>query len=86
MKISQEEEEEGAFDSSLCSRSGLSAGTCCKSLLRADGDKEHLTLELEAETCSDSLGWVGGKIHEHLSSSVGKANETEEEKDKTSAA
>ena len=49
-------------------------------------DKEHSTLKLEAETCSDSLGWMGGKIHEHLSSSVSKADETEEEEDKTSAA
>ena len=47
--------------------------------MRADGDKEHSTLKLEAETCSDSLGWVGGKIHDHLSSSAGKADETEEE-------
>ena len=86
MKISQEEEEEGAFDSSICSRSGLSAGTCCKSLLRADDDKEHSTLKLEIETCSDSLGWVGGKIHDHLSSSAGKADETEEEEDRTSTA
>ena len=86
MKISQEEEEGGTFDSSICLRSGLSAGTCCKSLLRADGDKEHLTLELEAETCSDSLGWVGGKINGHLSSSDGKADETEEEEGRTSVA
>ena len=79
MKISQEEEEEGAFDLSIYSRSDLSAGTCCKSLLRADGDKEHSTLKLEAETCSDSLRWVGGKIHDHLSSSTGRADEIEEE-------
>ena len=51
-----------------------------------DGDKEHLNLELESETCSDRLGWVGGKIHDHLSSSVGKADEMEEEEDRTSAA
>ena len=44
-----------------------------------DGDKEHWTLELDSETCSDSLDWVGGKIHDHLSSSIGKADETEEE-------
>ena len=86
MKISQEEEEEGAFDLSICSRSDLSAGTCCKSLLRADDDKEHSTLKLETETCSDSLGWVGWKIHEHLSSSAGKADEKEEEEGRTSAA
>ena len=49
-------------------------------------DKEHLTLELENETCYDSLGWVGGKIHDHLSSSAGKADETEEEEGRTSAA
>ena len=84
MKISQEEEEEGAFDLSICSCSGLSAGTCCKSLLRADDDKEHSTLELEAVTCSDSLGWVGGKIHDHLSSSARKAEETEEGEGRTS--
>ena len=86
MKISQEEEEEGAFDLSICSRSDLSAGTCCKSLLRADDDKEHLTLEHETAVCSDSLGWVGGKIHDHLSSSAGKADEMEEEEGRTSAA
>ena len=40
---------------------------------------EHLTLELENLTCSDSLGWVGGKIHCHLSSSANKADRTEEE-------
>ena len=44
-----------------------------------DGDKEHLTLELETELCSDSLGWVGGKIHFHLYSSPGKADGMEEE-------
>ena len=43
-------------------------------------------MKLEAETCSDSLGWVGGKIHDHLSSSIGKADETEEEEDRISAA
>ena len=66
--------------------SDLSAGTCCKSLLRVDDDKEHLTLELEAETCSESLGWVGWKIHDHLSSSADKADETEEEEGRTSTA
>ena len=44
-----------------------------------DGDKEHLTLEHETKLCSDRLGWVGGKIHCHLYSSTGKADETEEE-------
>ena len=34
---------------------------------------------LDSETCSDSQGWVGGKIHGHLCSSAGKADETEEE-------
>ena len=51
-----------------------------------DGDKERLTLELETETCSDSLGWVGGKIHDRLGSSASKADETEEEEGRTSAA
>ena len=52
-----------------------------------DGDKEHLTLEYETELCSDSLGWVGGKIHCHLYSSAGKADGTEEEEaTRTSAA
>ena len=51
-----------------------------------DDDKEHSTLELDCETCSDSQGWVGGKIHDHLSSSAGKADETEEEEVRTSAA
>ena len=60
--------------------------TCCKSPLRADDDKEHLTLELESETCSDSLGWVGGKIHSHLCSSAGRADEMEEEEARTSVA
>ena len=44
-----------------------------------DDDKEHSTLELDSETCSDSQGWVSGKIHGHLCSSAGKADETEEE-------
>ena len=44
-----------------------------------DDDKEHSTLELDSETCSDSQGWMSGKIHGHLCSSAGKANETEEE-------
>ena len=51
-----------------------------------DDDKEHLTLELENLTCSDSLCWVGGKIHDQLSSSASKADETEEEEGRTSAA
>ena len=50
-----------------------------------DDDKEHLALKLETETCSDSLGWVGGKIHDHLSSSADKADKTEEEEGRTSA-
>ena len=41
-----------------------------------DDGKEHLTLEFETELCSDSLGWMGGKIHGHLSSSAGRADET----------
>ena len=32
----------------------VTADTCCKSPLRVDGDKEHWTLELDSETCSDS--------------------------------
>ena len=51
-----------------------------------DDDKEHLTSELETETCSNSLGWVGGKIHCHLCSSAGRADETEEEEANTSVA
>ena len=35
--------------------------------------------QLMCEACSDSQGWVGGKIHGHLCSSAGKADETEEE-------
>ena len=66
--------------------SDLSADTCCKSPLRVDDDKENFTLELESETCSDSLGWVGGKIHGHLCSSASNADETEEEAGRTSAA
>ena len=44
-----------------------------------DGDTEHSILELETVLCSDSLGWVGGKIHCHLYSSADKADGTEEE-------
>ena len=44
-----------------------------------DGDKEHWTLELDSETCSDSQSWKSGKIHGHLCSSIGKTDETEEE-------
>ena len=44
-----------------------------------DDDKEHWTLELDFETCSDSQSWMSGKIHGHLCSFAGKANETEEE-------
>ena len=52
-----------------------------------DGDKEHLTLEHETELCSDSLGWVGWKIHCHIYSSADKADGTEEEEaTRTSAA
>ena len=51
-----------------------------------DGDKEHWTWELDSETCSDSQGWLGGKIHGHLCSSAGKADETEEEATRTSIA
>ena len=54
--------------------------------MRAVGDKEHLTLEHETALCSDSLGWVGGKIHDHLSSSPGRTDEIEEEEGRTSAA
>ena len=46
-----------------------------------DDDKEHSTLELDSETCSNSQGWVGGKIHGHLCSFAGKADETEEEEE-----
>ena len=45
-----------------------------------DGDTEHVILEHETKSCSKSLGWVGGKIHCNLCSSVDKADETEEEK------
>ena len=44
-----------------------------------DGDKEHWTLELDSETCFDSQSWKSVKIHDHLCSSTGKADETEEE-------
>ena len=44
-----------------------------------DGDTEHLTLEHETKFCSESLGWVGGKIHCHLCSSADKADGTREE-------
>ena len=44
-----------------------------------DDDEEHSTLELDSETCSDSQSWKSGKIHGHLCSSTGKADETEEE-------
>ena len=48
--------------------------------------EEHLSLELEYETCYVSLGLVGGKIHGHLCSSAGRADETEEEEARTSVA
>ena len=63
--------------------SDLSADTWCKSPLRVDDDKEKFTLEVESETCSDSLGWVGGKIHGHLCSSAGRDDEMEEEEART---
>ena len=47
---------------------------------------EHLILELETKSCSESQGWVGGKIHCHLCSSIDKADGTEEEEATTSAA
>ena len=40
---------------------------------------EHLTLEHETKSCSESLGCMGGKIHCHLCSSADKADGTEEE-------
>ena len=40
---------------------------------------EHMTLEHETKLCSDSLGWVGGKIHCHLYSSTDKVDGMEEE-------
>ena len=40
---------------------------------------KHLALEHETKLCSDSLGWVGGKIHCHLCSFAGKAHEMDEE-------
>ena len=46
-----------------------------------DDDKEHLTLEHETKLCSESLGWVGGKIHCHLCSSTDKADIMEEEEE-----
>ena len=54
--------------------------------LRVDDDKEHSTLELDSKTCSDSQSWMSGKIHAHLCSSAGKADETEEEATRTSVA
>ena len=53
----------------------VTADICCKSPLRVDGDKEHWTLELD----SDSQSWKSWKNHDHLCSSAGKADETEEE-------
>ena len=47
--------------------------------MRAAGDTEHLTLEHETKSCFESLGWVGVKIHCHLCSSAGRADETGEE-------
>ena len=44
-----------------------------------DDDKEHWTLELDSETCSDSQSWKSWKNYGHLCSSAGKADETEEE-------
>ena len=41
-------------------------------------EEDHLSSEPESETCSDSLGWVGGKIHDHLSASAGRDDEMEE--------
>ena len=50
-------------------------------------EEDHLSSEPESETCSDSLGWVGGKIHDHLSSFNGRDDETEEvEEARTSVA
>ena len=40
---------------------------------------EHLILEHETKSCSESLVWVGGKIHCHLYSYAGTADGTEEE-------
>ena len=54
--------------------------------MRVDDDKEHLLLELETKSCSESQGWVGGKIHCHLCSSADKANGMEEEEAHTSVA
>ena len=51
-----------------------------------DDDKEHSTLELDSETCSDSQSWMSGKIHGHLCSSADTADGTEEEEANTSAA
>ena len=51
-----------------------------------DDDKEHSTLELDSETCSDSQGWVGGKIYCRLGSSTGRDGETEDEATRTSVA
>ena len=47
---------------------------------------EHLTLDLESETCPDSLDWAGGKIHGHLCSSTGRADKMVEEEAITSVA
>ena len=49
--------------------------------------EDHVSSEPDFETCSDSLGWVGGKIHDHLTASAGRADGTEEvEEAKTSIA
>ena len=47
---------------------------------------EHSILELETKSFSESQGWVGGKNHCNLCSSVDTADGTEEEEAKTSAA
>ena len=36
-----------------------------------DDDKEHSTLELDSETCSDSQSWKSWKNYGHLCSSAG---------------
>ena len=53
--------------------------------LKADGDTEHLILDLETKFCSESQGWVGGKNHCHLCSSADTADEMEEEANTSTA-
>ena len=64
------EELEDASGWGTCWHSDLSEYICCKSLLREDGNENHLTWSLETETASSTgcSGWVGGRNHDHQSS------------------